>query len=70
MTTAEALARNLCRLQADRGISVQHLASATDIGINTIGRLRLARGNPRLSTIEALAHHLATTPADLLRPTP
>jgi ribosome-binding protein aMBF1 (putative translation factor) len=65
---AKALAANVRRLREELGLSQAKLADKANVkaGQAAIGLLELARSNPTLSMIEALARALKTTSAALL----
>lgn len=54
------------RLRLERGITQEQLAYASHIQVGHISRLENGRGNPRLSTLEALAASLGLALHELL----
>ena len=65
-----ALRKNVRRLRKERGLSQAQLAEAVGVAQQAIGLIELARANPTLLTLEALAKALKTTVADLLTKLP
>lgn len=61
-----ALSENVRRLRLQRKMTQKDLADAIGTAIPRICELEKGRTNPTLTTIEALAKALATTPAKLL----
>jgi transcriptional regulator with XRE-family HTH domain len=53
-------------LRAQRGVSQDDLARATDVHPTAIGRLERGSREPRLTTILRIAHGLDVRPGELL----
>lgn len=64
--TVKAIAANVRRLRADRGLSAAGLARASGIARATLAELEAGRGNPTVETLYGLASVLGVTLADLL----
>jgi transcriptional regulator with XRE-family HTH domain len=65
---ARALARNVRRLRAVRGLTQDALADAIDAEQVSISRIENQRANPELETLERLAEALGVGVFDLFRP--
>ncbi len=61
-----AFGQRLRELRAERGVSQDDLADATDVHPTAIGRLERGAREPRLTTILRLARGLDVEPGDLL----
>jgi transcriptional regulator with XRE-family HTH domain len=64
--TVKAIASNLRRLRAARGLSAAALARESGVARATLGELENGRGNPTVETLYGLARVLGVTFADLL----
>jgi len=64
--TVKAIAANVRRLRAARGLSAAGLARASGVGRATLAELEGGRGNPTVETLYGLASVLGVTLADLL----
>jgi transcriptional regulator with XRE-family HTH domain len=64
--TVKAIAANVRRLRADRGLSAAGLARASGVARATLAELEAGRGNPTVETLYGLASVLGVTLADLL----
>jgi transcriptional regulator with XRE-family HTH domain len=64
--TVKAIAGNVRRLRADRGLSAAGLARASGVARATLADLEAGRGNPTVETLYGLATVLGVTLADLL----
>lgn len=65
-----ALAANLRRLRADRGVSAAELARSAGASRATVSQLEAGEGNPTLDTLYALATALDAPLAELIAPPP
>jgi transcriptional regulator with XRE-family HTH domain len=65
-----AVAANLRRLRAERGISTVALARDSGVARATLAQLEAGRGNPTLETLYALANALGVALADVIAPPP
>ncbi|ROR95909.1 XRE family transcriptional regulator [Salana multivorans] len=65
-----AVARNVQRLRADRGLTLAVLAERSGVAKGTISELERGRGNPTVETLFALAYALDATLADLVEEEP
>ena len=63
-----ALAANLRRLRAERGLSTVALARDSGVARATLAQLEAGRGNPTLETLYALANALEVALADVIAP--
>jgi transcriptional regulator with XRE-family HTH domain len=63
-----ALAANLRRLRAERGLSTVALARESGVARATLAQLEAGRGNPTLETLYALANALEVALADVIAP--
>jgi transcriptional regulator with XRE-family HTH domain len=63
-----AVAANLRRLRAERGISTVALARDSGVARATLAQLESGRGNPTLETLYALANTLGVGLGDLIAP--
>lgn len=61
-----AVATNLQRLRAERGLTLAVLAGRSGVAKGTISELERGRGNPTIETLFALAYALDATLADLV----
>ena len=66
--TVKAIAGNLRRLRAARGLSAAALARESGVARATLAELEAGRGNPTVETLYGLARVLGVTFADLLVP--
>src|ERR671914_92683 len=64
--TVKAIAANVRRLRAARGLSAAGLARASGVARATVAELEAGRGNPTVETLYGLATVLGVTLADLL----
>ena len=64
--TVKAIAANVRRLRAERGLSAAGLARASGVARATLAELENGRGNPTVETLYGLASVLGVTLADLL----
>jgi transcriptional regulator with XRE-family HTH domain len=64
--TVKAIAGNVRRLRADRGLSAAGLARASGVARATLADLEAGRGNPTVETLYGVATVLGVTLADLL----
>ena len=64
----DAVAANLRRLRAERGLSSVALAQRSGVARATLAQLEAGRGNPTLETLYALANTLAVGLADVIAP--
>ena len=64
--TVKAIAGNVRRLRAARGLSAAGLARASGVARATLAELEAGRGNPTVDTLYALASVLGVPLADLL----
>jgi transcriptional regulator with XRE-family HTH domain len=64
--SVKAIAANVRRLRAARGLSAAGLARASGVARATLAELEAGRGNPTVETLYALASVLGVTLADLL----
>ncbi len=64
--TVKAIAANVRRLRADRGLSAAGLARASGVARATLAELEAGRGNPTVETLYGLASVLGVTLAELL----
>jgi transcriptional regulator with XRE-family HTH domain len=65
-----AVAANLRRLRAERGVSTVALARDSGVARATLAQLEAGRGNPTLETLYALANTLGVALADVIAPPP
>ena len=65
-----ALAANLRRLRAERGVSASELARSAGASRATVSQLEAGEGNPTLDTLYALATALDAPLAELIAPPP
>ena len=63
-----AVAANLRRLRAERGLSSVALAQRSGVARATLAQLEAGRGNPTLETLYALANTLGVSLADIIAP--
>jgi transcriptional regulator with XRE-family HTH domain len=63
-----AVAANLRRLRADRGMSTVALARDSGVARATLAQLEAGRGNPTLETLYALSNTLGVALADVIAP--
>ncbi|HEX6618767.1 MAG TPA: helix-turn-helix transcriptional regulator, partial [Solirubrobacteraceae bacterium] len=63
-----ALAANLRRLRAERGLSTVALARDSGVARATLAQIEAGRGNPTLETLYALANTLQVALADVIAP--
>ena len=63
-----AVAANLRRLRADRGMSTVALARESGVARATLAQLEAGRGNPTLETLYALSNTLGVALADVIAP--
>jgi transcriptional regulator with XRE-family HTH domain len=63
-----AVAANLRRLRAERGVSTVALARDSGVARATLAQLEAGRGNPTLETLYALANALGVALADVIAP--
>ena len=63
-----ALAANLRRLRAERGLSTVALARDSGVARATLAQIEAGRGNPTLETLYALANTLEVALADVIAP--
>jgi transcriptional regulator with XRE-family HTH domain len=63
-----AFAATLIRLRQERGMTQVELSDASGINQSHISKLERGVGDPRLSTVLALAAALRVLPSDLLPP--
>jgi transcriptional regulator with XRE-family HTH domain len=68
MLTKHALARAIAYYRHQQGLSQRQAAKACGIRHNTWNDLELAKANPRLSTVEAVAHTLGVSVMALFSP--
>ena len=66
--SVNALAVNLRRLRAERGLSTVALARNSGVARATLAQLEAGRGNPTLETLYALANTLEVALADVIAP--
>jgi transcriptional regulator with XRE-family HTH domain len=64
--SVKAIAANVRRLRADRGLSAAGLARASGVARATLAELEAGRGNPTVETLYGLASVLGVTLAELL----
>jgi transcriptional regulator with XRE-family HTH domain len=64
--TVKAIAANVRRLRASRGMSAAGLARASGVARATLADVEAGRGNPTVETLFAVASVLGVTLADLL----
>jgi transcriptional regulator with XRE-family HTH domain len=64
--TVKAIASNVRRLRAERGLSAAGLARASGVARATLAELEAGRGNPTVETLYGVASVLGVTLADLL----
>ena len=64
--TVKAIATNVRRLRAERGLSAAGLARASGVSRATLAEVEAARANPTVETLYGLATVLGVTLADLL----
>jgi transcriptional regulator with XRE-family HTH domain len=64
--TVTAIAANVRRLRAERGLSAAGLARASGVARATLTELEAGRGNPTVETLYGIASVLGVTLADLL----
>jgi transcriptional regulator with XRE-family HTH domain len=64
--TVKAIAANVRRLRAERGLSAAGLARASGVSRATLAEVEAARANPTVETLYGLATVLGVTLADLL----
>jgi transcriptional regulator with XRE-family HTH domain len=64
--TVKAIAANVRRLRAERGLSAAGLARASGVARATLAELEAGRGNPTVETLYGVASVLGVTLADLL----
>lgn len=64
--TVKAIAGNVRRVRAERGLSAAALARASGVSRATLGEVEAARANPTVETLYGLATVLGVTLADLL----
>jgi transcriptional regulator with XRE-family HTH domain len=64
--TVKAIASNVRRLRAQRGLSAAGLARASGVARATLAELEAGRGNPTVETLFGVASVLGVTLADLL----
>ena len=64
--TVKAIAANVRRLRAERGLSAAGLARASGVSRATLAEVEAGRGNPTVETLYGLASVLGVTLADLL----
>src|SRR5918998_6210407 len=64
--TVKAIAANVRRLRAERGLSAAALARASGVSRATLAEIEAARANPTVETLYGLATVLGVTLADLL----
>jgi transcriptional regulator with XRE-family HTH domain len=60
------LGRNIRRVRRERGWSQARLATETGLSAGMITKLETGHGNPRVTTLAALARALSVGPTDLL----
>jgi transcriptional regulator with XRE-family HTH domain len=65
---AGAVAANLRRLRAARGLSMVELARRSGVARATLAQLEAGRGNPTLETLYALANSLGAGLGDVIAP--
>ena len=65
----EVLAQNVRRLRRIKGISQQALADSSGISLPAVKNIELAKGNPRMSTVQHIAKGLDAKLQDLFLPT-
>lgn len=63
---ANQLGRKLRALRNAFGMTQEQLAEGADISLKHLGEIERGRGNPTLTTLEALAKALHVTPSDLI----
>jgi transcriptional regulator with XRE-family HTH domain len=63
-----ALAANVRRLRAERGLSTVALARDSGVARATLAQIEAGRGNPTLETLYALANTLEVALADVIAP--
>lgn len=64
--TVKAIAANVRRLRAERGLSAAGLARASGVARATLADVEAGRGNPTVETLYGVASVLGVTLADLL----
>lgn len=63
---SQAFGERMRELRAERGVSQDDLAGATDVHSTAIGRLERGTREPRLTTILRVARGLGVKPGELL----
>lgn len=64
----ETLSINLKRLRTARGFTQERVASDAGLSLRTFGAIEQGKTQPRVSTLQAIAHALGAPLADLLAP--